>query len=95
MGDPRIIPTAYEDSGAIKDAVKITDPLLIVHGMADDNVVFEHSTELIAKLQNENIQFEMMLYPGQTHRVGGEKVSPHLWNTYFQFLEKHGVAPPN
>src|SRR3546814_4301907 len=80
MGDPREVPEAYATSGAIEDAVKIADPLLLIHGMADDNVVFENSSELIAKLQGNNVPFEMMLYPGFTHRVGGEKVSPHLWN---------------
>jgi dipeptidyl-peptidase-4 len=30
----------------------------------------------------------MMLYPGYTHRVGGPKVGPHLWNTIFAFLER-------
>ncbi|MBA4164368.1 MAG: S9 family peptidase [Erythrobacter sp.] len=94
MGDPREVPEAYATSGAIEDAVKIADPLLLIHGMADDNVVFENSSELIAKLQGNNVPFEMMLYPGFTHRVGGEKVSPHLWNAIFAFLERHGVTPP-
>ena len=62
--------------------------------MADDNVVFENSTALIAKLQAEAVPFEMMLYPGYTHRVGGPKVGPHLWNTIFAFLARHGVTPP-
>jgi len=26
--------------------------------------------------------------------VGGEMISPHLWNTMFRFLESHGVTPP-
>lgn len=94
MGDPREVPEAYEKASAIPDAGKMTDPLLLIHGMADDNVVFENSSELIAKLQGTNRPFEMMLYPGYTHRVGGEQISPHMWNTIFAFLEKHGVTPP-
>ena len=94
MGDPREVPEAYAAASAIPDAEKITDPLLLIHGMADDNVVFENSSELIAKLQGANRPFEMMLYPGSTHRVSGEKISPHLWNTIFGFLEQHGVVPP-
>lgn len=94
MGDPREVPDAYEKSNAMADATKISDPLLLIHGMADDNVVFEHSSELIAVLQEGNVAFEMMLYPGYTHRVAGENISPHLWNTMFRFLEKHGVTPP-
>ena len=94
MGDPRIVPEAYEKASAMPDATKISDPLLLIHGMADDNVVFENSSELIAKLQEGNVPFEMMLYPGYTHRVAGENISPHLWNTMFRFLRAHGVTPP-
>ena len=41
-----------------------------------------------------NVPFEMMLYPGYTHRVSGENISPHRYNTVFRFLESHGVTPP-
>ncbi len=94
MGDPREVPEAYETASAIPDATKISDPLLLIHGMADDNVVFENSSELISVLQEGNVPFEMMLYPGYTHRVSGENISPHLWNTIFRFLEANEVTPP-
>ncbi|MEO1730678.1 MAG: DPP IV N-terminal domain-containing protein [Pseudomonadota bacterium] len=94
MGNPRKVPEAYEKASAIPDASKISDPLLLIHGMADDNVVFENSSEFISVMQESNTPFEMMLYPGYTHRVGGPKISPHLWNTIFRFLESHGVTPP-
>jgi len=94
MGDPREAPEAYEKASAIPDATKISDPLLLIHGMADDNVVFENSSELINVLQENNVPFEMMLYPGYTHRVSGVKVGPHVWNSIFRFLESHGVTPP-
>ncbi|KEO91680.1 peptidase S9 [Erythrobacter longus] len=94
MGDPREVPEAYEAASAIPDATKISDPLLLIHGMADDNVVFENSSELISVLQENNVPFDMMLYPGYTHRVSGEQISPHMWNSIFRFLEAHGVTPP-
>ena len=94
MGDPRLVPDAYTAASAIPDAAKITDPLLIIHGMADDNVVFENATEIIAIMQEGNVPFEMMLYPGYTHRVAGENISPHRYNTMFRFLESHGIVPP-
>lgn len=95
MGDPRQVPEAYAASAAIEDAPKIADPLLLIHGMADDNVVFENSTALAAKLQNEAKPFEMMFYPGHTHSVGGPKISVHVWNTIFDFLERHGITGEN
>jgi dipeptidyl-peptidase-4 len=94
MGDPREVPEAYEKASAIPDATKISDPLLLIHGMADDNVVFENSSELISVLQESNTPFEMMLYPGYTHRVSGEKIGPHVWNAIMRFLAAHGVTPP-
>jgi dipeptidyl-peptidase-4 len=94
MGSPQADAAAYEASSVMPDAAKIADPLLIIHGMADDNVVFENATALIAALQEANVPFEMMLYPGYTHRVSGETIGPHRYNTVFRFLERHGVTPP-
>lgn len=93
MGTPQADAAAYQNSGAIEGALGIKDPLLVIHGMADDNVVFENATELVAAMQNEAVPFEMMLYPGHTHRVGGPKVSVHLWNTIFDFLKRNGAGP--
>ncbi|AJP74401.1 peptidase S9 [Sphingomonas hengshuiensis] len=92
MGDPTKVPEAYKASGTIADAAKIADPLLIVHGMADDNVVLENTTAMAATLQQGAVPFEMMLYPGHTHRVGGPGVSQHLWNTILTFLARNGGA---
>ncbi|MGN6500618.1 MAG: DPP IV N-terminal domain-containing protein, partial [Tsuneonella sp.] len=94
MGTPQKDAAAYAKSDAIADAGKIADPLLIIHGMADDNVFFENSSELIAKLQHDDVPFEMMLYPGETHRSGGPKISAHRWRTILDFLKAHGVTPP-
>ena len=94
MGTPKADAAAYAKSDAIADADKIADPLLIIHGMSDDNVFFENSSELIAKLQHDDRPFEMMLYPGETHRSGTPKLSAHRWNTIFTFLQHNGVTPP-
>ncbi len=89
MSDPREVPAAYAKSGALNDAAKIADPLLLIHGMADDNVVFDHSTQLMAAMQGAAVPFETMVYPGQTHRVGGPKISVHLWTSILNFLERN------
>ncbi|ANI76638.1 MULTISPECIES: S9 family peptidase [Sphingobium] len=93
LGKPQDKPSAYPHSGAIDDAVKIKDPLLLVHGMSDDNVVFDNMTALMAKMQAAAVPFELMVYPGQTHRVGGPGISVHLWRTIEDFLARHGTAP--
>lgn len=92
MGDPRQVQAAYDKANTVADALRIADPLLLIHGMADDNVVLEHSTVMMAKLQGGAVPFETMLYPGQTHRVGGPGVSVHLWKTILDFLDRSTVA---
>ena len=94
LGDPNKEPQVYAKANALDDAGKIKDPLLLIHGMADDNVVFENSSMLISRLQAQAVPFEMMLYPGYTHSVGGPKVVVHLWETIFAFLQRNGVTPP-
>ncbi|AMK17920.1 MULTISPECIES: S9 family peptidase [Sphingobium] len=93
LGKPQDKPSAYPASGAIDEAVKIRDPLLLIHGMSDDNVVFDNSTALMARMQATAVPFEMMVYPGQAHRVGGPRISVHLWRTIEDFLARHGTAP--
>ena len=93
LGMPQDKPSAYPASGAIDEAVKISDPLMLIHGMSDDNVVFENATALMAKMQGAAVPFEMMVYPGQTHRVGGPGISVHLWRTIEDFLARRGIAP--
>jgi dipeptidyl-peptidase-4 len=89
LGDPRTDPQSYASSDALAEAGNIRDPLLLIHGMADDNVVFENATVFAARMQAQGKPFEMMFYPGQTHRVGGPGVSVHLWETILGFLDRY------
>lgn len=88
LGNPATDPAPYKSSNALEDATKITDPLLIVHGMSDDNVVFENTTALIARLQQEKRPFELMVYPGGTHAIAGEGPQTHVWATITNFLNR-------
>ena len=89
LGDPRTDPQSYASSAAVADASKIRDPLLLIHGMADDNVFLTNSTLVAAEMQKTDTPFEMMFYPGYTHRVGGPGVSEHLWGTILRFLDRN------
>jgi dipeptidyl-peptidase 4 len=82
---------AYAASGAIEDGPKIADPLLLIHGMSDDNVVLDNSTAFAAKLQASNTPFEMMMYPGKTHSAGRDI---HVWTTILGFLDRTVGAGP-
>src|SRR5690606_19713583 len=69
LGNPALDRALYLASDVLPRADRIADPLLLIHGMADDNVVFENSTVLIAALQARAFPFELMVYPGATHAI--------------------------
>jgi dipeptidyl-peptidase-4 len=63
--------------------------LMLIHGMADDNVTFDNTTRLMAELQQRGIVFELMTYPGQRHGIRGQTLGTHLLKTRMAFLERH------
>ncbi len=91
LGDPRTDPGAYERADVLSRAGKIRDPLLVVHGMSDDNVVFDNSVRLFAALQKARVPFETAVYPGQAHGFQGEDTLIHRALTTERFLRQ--VAP--
>ncbi|MEL6246209.1 MAG: S9 family peptidase [Pseudomonadota bacterium] len=64
-------------------------PLLLIHGMADDNVTFDNTTRLMAALQERELPFELMTYPGQRHGIRGEALQKHLMKTRMAFLDRN------
>jgi dipeptidyl-peptidase-4 len=67
--------------------------LLVIHGMADDNVLFLNSTKLFKTLQDKVIPFEMMTYPGGKHGIRGKETRKHLFNTVLNFLDRNLKNP--
>ena len=63
--------------------------LMLIHGMADDNVTFDNTTRLMAELQQRGIVFELMTYPGQRHGIRGQALGTHLMKTRMGFLDRH------
>jgi dipeptidyl-peptidase-4 len=88
LGNPATDPAPYQASDAAPHSDRIADHLLLMHGMADDNVVFENSTVLMAALQARSFPFELMVYPGATHAISGEARQLHLYRTMFDFLDR-------
>jgi dipeptidyl-peptidase 4 len=69
MGTPQENPAGYSGSSVMTYANQLRGPLLIMHGMADDNVLFAHSTTLFKKLQDLDKPFDIMTYPGSKHAL--------------------------
>ena len=87
LGDPYAAPPVYEQADALSGAAKIADPLLMLHGMADDNVFFDNSVAMYAALQQAGRPFEMMAYPGQGHAFAPD-VRLQLWRVIERFLDR-------
>ena len=88
LGIPAIDPKPYQASDALDDALNIREPFLLIHGMSDDNVVFQNSTMLADKLQAADKPFEMMFYVGQTHRPAGEGRQANVQKTIERFFNE-------
>ncbi|MFL6736809.1 MAG: DPP IV N-terminal domain-containing protein [Sphingomonas sp.] len=88
LGNPAIDPKPYQSSDALDAAPKINVPFLLLHGMSDDNVVFQNSTLLADRLQAADHPFDMMFYVGQTHRPSGEGRQAHVQKTIERFLDE-------
>lgn len=86
MDHPRTNAGGYKQSSVLTHAAGITAPLLLVHGMADDNVLFTNSTQLMALLQAQGTQFELMTYPGGKHGLSGKPSQTHVFTAIDRFL---------
>jgi dipeptidyl-peptidase-4 len=77
----------YVQSGVAAHLEGLRSPLLLVHGMADDNVLFVNSTQLMAELQKRGILFDMMTYPGAKHGIAGQANQVHVFRTVASFFD--------
>ncbi|TVQ34215.1 MAG: S9 family peptidase [Wenzhouxiangella sp.] len=93
LGTPQDQPEAYRQGNVLTYADQIRDPLLLIHPMADDNVLFTHSTLLMQALQEQRIPFDLMTYPGEKHAIAGTNQRVHVYEMISRFLDGHlGMA---
>jgi dipeptidyl-peptidase-4 len=88
LGHPAKNAAGYEASSVFPYVSGLKGKLLIYHGMADDNVLFTHSTKLFSALQDQGKTFEMMTYPGSKHAMFGQPVQTHLHLTITEFFNR-------
>ncbi len=89
MAHPKDNVAGYKESSVFTHLDKLKAPLLLVHGMADDNVLFSNSTELMAKLQEKGVSFELMTYPGAKHGLlSVSSTGLHAYKTIDGFLRR-------
>jgi dipeptidyl-peptidase 4 len=90
LGLPSKNVEGYQKSSALANAANIKGRLLLVHGMADDNVLFTHSTMLMQQLQSQTKPFDVMTYPGGKHGlIRMPQTGRHYYEMVLRFFEEN------
>jgi dipeptidyl-peptidase-4 len=93
---PQTNAAGYERSAVFAYTDGLKGKLLLVHGMADDNVLFTHSTMLMQALQARGMQFELMTYPGGKHGlIRMPQMGAHYYEMVAKFFERTLALTPN
>jgi len=94
LGDPATDGAAYAASSLLPLADQLTQPLLLVHGLADDNVVAAHTLQLSSALLAAGKPHEVLPLVGVTHMTPQEVVAENLLLHQLQFLQRSlGLVP--
>ena len=80
-------PEGYRNSAPVAIADQLVDPLLLVHGLGDDNVHFQHSAEMTDALVKANKQFDTYFYPNINHSLRGGNTALHLYTQMTDFMD--------
>lgn len=85
MDTPQENPEGYDATNLIKQAGKLKDKLLLIHGMQDPTVVQQHSVNFVRACIDKGVQVDYMIYPGHEHNVIG-KDRAHLYQKVTDYL---------
>jgi dipeptidyl-peptidase 4 len=87
IGHPDEDPEAYRRSSVLEDAAKLERPVLIIHGLADDNVIVAHSLRLSRALLEAGRPHTFLPLSGITHMAVAEAVAENLLFLQLRFLK--------
>ncbi|WTL39152.1 prolyl oligopeptidase family serine peptidase [Streptomyces brevispora] len=98
LGDPAARPEVYAYNSLVTDeglshAAEQVRPMLIVHGLADDNVVVAHTLRLSSALLAAGRPHEVLPLSGVTHMTPQEKVAENLLLLQVDFLKRSLAGP--
>jgi dipeptidyl-peptidase 4 len=86
LGHPDEEPEAYRRSSLLADAGGMERPMLLIHGLADDNVYVAHSIRLSRALLEAGRPHRFLPLSGATHMAGEEVVAENLLLLQVRFL---------
>ena len=89
LGTPEEFPDVYGRSHVVTHLHDYRGSLLLIHGMADDNVLYTNSTQLYEALQKRGLPFDIMAYPGAKHGLYGKETEIHSFNTILNYFLKN------
>ena len=89
LGTPNANDSAYVSSSIEAYINQLNKPLLLIHGMADDNVLFSNTTILMKALQDQGSIFQLMTYPGSKHSLQEPSVAIHRYQTILDFFKSY------
>lgn len=88
MRTPKENAEGYKATSAFTRADKLHGNLLLVHGMADDNVHFQNCAEYAEHLVQLGKQFDMQVYTNRNHGIYGGNTRLHLYTKLTNFFNK-------
>ena len=86
LGDPTADGAVYDACSVLPDAPKLERPLLLIHGLADDNVVSAHTLQLSSALLAAGRPHQVLPLTGVTHMANQEDVAENLLLFQLAFL---------
>lgn len=78
----------YKESSAFTRAKNLHGKLLLVHGMADDNVHYQNCAEYAEHLVQLGKQFDMQIYTNRNHSIFGGYTRMHLYTKLTEFFKR-------
>ncbi len=88
LGDPNVDAAPYAANSLLPLAGDLTRPLLLIHGLADDNVVAAHSLQFSSALLAEGKPHELLALVGVSHMTPQEVVAENLLLHQLDFLRR-------
>ena len=88
MRTPKENAEGYKASSAFTRANNLHGNLLLVHGMADDNVHFQNCVEYAEHLVQLGKQFDMQVYTNRNHSIFGGNTRLHLYTKLTNFFNR-------
>lgn len=87
-------PEAYERSSPIHFSNQLLNHLLIVHGIVDNNVLFQDAVQLTEKLIHEGKQFEESFYPEENHAYVRDESLKDAFGRAARFFDRYLKEQP-